>query len=110
MDDATVVAGAPRNRRASLVRGDSRELAVACSGRVLIPEEAMSSVDGALEHWSVEQTERGKRLAALGDQMEVAFVWEAPDLSSMTEPDARAWWAKSIAFPEEFSYVSEAEG
>jgi 2-polyprenyl-6-methoxyphenol hydroxylase-like FAD-dependent oxidoreductase len=67
-----------------------------------------SSVDGALEDWSARQTERGKRLAALGDQMEVAFVWEAPDLSSMTEPDARAWWAQSIAFPEEFSYVSEA--
>jgi 2-polyprenyl-6-methoxyphenol hydroxylase-like FAD-dependent oxidoreductase len=65
------------------------------------------SAEGALEQWSAEQTKRGRRLAALGDQMEVAFVWEAPDLSSMTEAAAKAWWTRSIAFPEEFSYVSE---
>ena len=66
-----------------------------------------TSVDEALAGWSAEQTERGRRMAALGDQMEVAFVWEAPDLSAMTEAEARAWWTRSIAFPEEFSYVSE---
>jgi 2-polyprenyl-6-methoxyphenol hydroxylase-like FAD-dependent oxidoreductase len=65
------------------------------------------SVDEALEQWSAVQTKRGQRLAVLGDQMEEAFVWNAPDLSSMTEADARAWWTRSIAFPEEFSYVSE---
>jgi len=65
------------------------------------------SVDGALQQWSAEQTKRGDRLAALGEQMEEAFVWEAPDLSSMTEADAKTWWTRSIAFPEEFSYVSE---
>jgi 2-polyprenyl-6-methoxyphenol hydroxylase-like FAD-dependent oxidoreductase len=68
-----------------------------------------SSVDEALETWSAEQTERGMRLAALGAQMETAFVWEAPDLSKMTESEARAWWTQSIAFPEEFSYVTETE-
>ncbi len=65
------------------------------------------SVDEALAQWSAEQTQRGNRLAALGNQMERAFVWEAPDLSSMTEAEAQAWWTKSIAFPEEFSYVSD---
>jgi 2-polyprenyl-6-methoxyphenol hydroxylase-like FAD-dependent oxidoreductase len=69
-----------------------------------------SSVDEALEYWSAEQTERGKRLAALGAQMEVAFVWEAPDLSAMTESEAQAWWTRSISFPEEFSYVSGSGG
>jgi 2-polyprenyl-6-methoxyphenol hydroxylase-like FAD-dependent oxidoreductase len=69
-----------------------------------------SSVDEALECWSAEQTERGMRLAVLGAQMETAFVWEAPDLSRMTESEARAWWTRSIAFPEEFSYVTETEG
>lgn len=67
-----------------------------------------SSVDEALARWSAEQTERGRRLGALGDQMETAFVWEAPDLSSMSESEAREWWTKSISFPEEFSYVAEA--
>ena len=69
-----------------------------------------SSVDEALECWSAEQTERGMRLAALGAQMETAFVWEAPDLSRMTESEARVWWTQSIAFPEEFSYVTDTEG
>ncbi len=69
-----------------------------------------STVDDALGRWSAEQTKRGLRLAALGAQMETAFVWKAPDLSAMTESDARAWWTRSIAFPEEFSYVSEREG
>ncbi len=67
----------------------------------------LSSADATLEQWSSEQTRRGRRLAALGAQMEVAFVWETPDLSTMTKADARAWWTESIAFPKEFSYVSE---
>lgn len=69
-----------------------------------------SSVDHVLESWSAEQTERGKRLAALGAQMETAFVWKAPDFSQMTESEARAWWTRSIAFPDEFTYVTEPEG
>ncbi len=64
-----------------------------------------SSVDEALKSWSAEQTARGMRLAALGAQMETAFVWEAPDFSRMTDSEAQAWWKRSIAFPEEFSYV-----
>jgi 2-polyprenyl-6-methoxyphenol hydroxylase-like FAD-dependent oxidoreductase len=66
-------------------------------------------VDEALETWSAEQTKRGMRLAALGAQMETAFVWDAPDLSKMTESETRAWWTQSVSFPEEFSYVSETE-
>jgi hypothetical protein len=60
----------------------------------------------ALEWWSTEQALRGRRLAALGEQMERAFVWEAPDFSTMPESDARAWWKNSITFPDEFSYVT----
>ena len=63
--------------------------------------------DSALRAWSLEQAGRGKRLAALGRQMEDAFVWNAPDFSAMTEQDARAWWDASISFPEEFNYVSD---
>lgn len=68
------------------------------------------SEDEALARWSAQQTLRGSRLAALGDQMEQAFVWEAPDLSTMSEAETLAWWKRSIAFPEEFSYVSGKEG
>ena len=62
-----------------------------------------------LDQWSKEQAERGMRLAALGEQMERAFVWEAPDFSTMTESEAKAWWTSSITFPEDFSYVSSDE-
>lgn len=63
----------------------------------------------ALERWSARQARRGARLAALGQQMESAFVWDAPDFSTMSEADARAWWTNAITFPDEFSYVSEQE-
>ena len=60
-----------------------------------------------LAQWSTEQAERGRQLTVLGEQMERAFVWEAPDFSGMAESEAREWWSKSISFPEEFSYVSD---
>lgn len=61
-----------------------------------------------LAQWSTEQAERGRKLTVLGEQMERAFVWEAPDFSGMAESEAREWWSKSISFPEEFSYVSDS--
>jgi hypothetical protein len=60
----------------------------------------------SLAQWSTEQAERGRQLTVLGEQMERAFVWEAPDFSRMAESEAREWWSKSISFPDEFSYVS----
>jgi 2-polyprenyl-6-methoxyphenol hydroxylase-like FAD-dependent oxidoreductase len=74
---------------------------------------ALAQADDGLEglkRWSTEQARRGARLAALGQQMESAFVWEAPDFSTMSESDARAWWTSAITFPEEFTYVSSQEG
>lgn len=67
--------------------------------------ETHPSVDAALGAWSRLQTERGLRLAHLGDQMEDAFVWSAPDFATMSEADAWDWWKRSITFPEEFSYL-----
>lgn len=68
---------------------------------------ASDDVDNALHQWSREQTQRGARLAALGEQMEEAFVWSAPDFSTMTEAQTRKWWSQAVTFPEEFSYLSE---
>jgi 2-polyprenyl-6-methoxyphenol hydroxylase-like FAD-dependent oxidoreductase len=59
-----------------------------------------------LKRWSAEQAQRGSRLAALGEQMERAFVWDAPDFSTMAESEARAWWMEAITFPDDFSDVS----
>jgi 2-polyprenyl-6-methoxyphenol hydroxylase-like FAD-dependent oxidoreductase len=66
-----------------------------------------ATADEALRRWSAEQTARGCRLHALGEQMERAWVWEAPDLSTMGAEEARAWWKRSVEFPDEFSYVDE---
>ena len=59
-----------------------------------------------LERWSIEQARRGSRLAALGEQMERAFVWQAPDFSTMAESEAKTWWTESITFPDDFSQVA----
>lgn len=73
--------------------------------------ELAGALDGAgspheaLAKWSAEQTRRGRALAALGEQMEQAFVWAAPDFSSMTEPEARSWWTQAVTFPAEFTYI-----
>ncbi len=64
------------------------------------------TVEQALATWSREQTLRGQRLAVLGRQMEEAFVWAAPDFSTMSETTARTWWTQAVTFPEEFRYVA----
>lgn len=66
-------------------------------------------VDAALSAWSRDQARRGLRLAALGRQMEQAFVWSAPDFATMTEDTARAWWKQAVTFPDEFTYVGDGD-
>ncbi|MGE0124105.1 MAG: hypothetical protein AB7U25_14320 [Vicinamibacterales bacterium] len=64
------------------------------------------SIGELLRRSSKEQAAGGNRVTELGVQMERAFVWEAPDFSTMTEPAARAWWTTSIRFPEGFSHIA----
>jgi 2-polyprenyl-6-methoxyphenol hydroxylase-like FAD-dependent oxidoreductase len=64
-----------------------------------------ADVPAALESWSRSQTETGRRLAALGRQMEQAFVWAAPDFSEMDDKTARRWWEEAVTFPDDFSYL-----
>jgi 2-polyprenyl-6-methoxyphenol hydroxylase-like FAD-dependent oxidoreductase len=66
-------------------------------------------IDGSLEEWSRRQTETGHRLAALGQQMEEAFVWSAPDFAQMLEEETRLWWQQAISFPDDFSYVRHSD-
>jgi 2-polyprenyl-6-methoxyphenol hydroxylase-like FAD-dependent oxidoreductase len=61
-------------------------------------------VDAALAEWGRSQTHIGHRLAALGRQMERAFVWDAPDFSKMDEETTATWWKNAVTFPNEFSY------
>jgi 2-polyprenyl-6-methoxyphenol hydroxylase-like FAD-dependent oxidoreductase len=61
----------------------------------------------ALDLWSVEQTLLGKRLYALGMQMEKAFIWNAPDFSDMDAHQTERWWKEAVTFPESFSYQDD---
>jgi len=58
----------------------------------------------ALEAWSDRQVQAGKRILALGEQMEKAFIWEQLDFAKVDEETTRNWWKSSVSFPEDFNY------
>ncbi|MCB0573970.1 MAG: NAD-binding protein [Saprospiraceae bacterium] len=62
------------------------------------------SLEEALDSWSGKQIETGRRLLALGEQMEKAFIWEQPDFARATEKETANWWKASVTFPENFTY------
>jgi len=66
-------------------------------------------VDAALGGWSAAETAGAHRLAAMGEQMEQAFVFAAPDLGAMNEAEANAWWTASISFPDDFTYIADTD-
>lgn len=61
-------------------------------------------LDAALDVWSSKQIASGRRLLALGEQMEKAFIWEQPDFAHIGEEETKAWWKASVTFPEDFNY------
>lgn len=70
--------------------------------------ESHDSIEEALTVWSTTQIRTGKRLLALGEQMEKAFIWEPLDFASANAETTAAWWKASVTFPEEFSYESDS--
>jgi 2-polyprenyl-6-methoxyphenol hydroxylase-like FAD-dependent oxidoreductase len=64
-----------------------------------------NTLNKALEKWSDKQVMTGKRLLALGEQMESAFIWKQLDFANATEEDTKKWWNESVTFPENFSYA-----
>ena len=63
--------------------------------------------ENALERWRQKQLENGKRLLALGEQMERAYIREPLDFSIATEEEAAAWWKTSVTFPDKFNYAKD---
>ena len=61
------------------------------------------SIDHALRQWDAMQVVIGRRLLALGAQMEQAFIWNPIDLSTAGEHATREWWQSSVRFPEDFN-------
>lgn len=62
------------------------------------------SVAHALDRWDAMQLVLGRRLLALGEQMEQAFIWNPIDLANADAESTEAWWNASVRFPESFSY------
>jgi len=65
-------------------------------------------IDEALVGWSVRQTANGKRILALGEQMERALIWEPLDFATADAATAAAWWKAAVTFPENFSHEGRA--
>jgi len=63
-----------------------------------------SGLEDALEQWSKLQLQTGKRLLALGEQMEKAYIWEQLDFAMVDEKTTKEWWKASVTFPENFNY------
>mgnify|MGYP001130246056 CR=1 FL=1 len=64
---------------------------------------AHRDVDVALQEWDKKETTTGWRLIVLGQQMEQAFIWSAPDFSQMDAETTNAWFKNAVTFPEEFT-------
>jgi 2-polyprenyl-6-methoxyphenol hydroxylase-like FAD-dependent oxidoreductase len=69
--------------------------------------EDAGTLDTALEYWDAEQLQTGRRLLALGDQMEQAYIWKPLDLAMADGSATSAWWKRSVTFPDEFTYETE---
>ena len=65
--------------------------------------EDSGDIDRALRQWDAMQIVIGRRLLALGDQMEQAFIWNPLDLSSADAQATETWWKRSVRFPDDFS-------
>lgn len=62
------------------------------------------SVEESLAEWSRIQTERGKQILELGEQIERALIWEAPNFSTTDTEATQSWWESSVKFPDGFAY------
>ena len=65
--------------------------------------ELTGDMDRALRQWDAMQVVIGRRLLALGEQMEQAFIWEPLDLGGADAKSTEQWWRDSVRFPEDFS-------
>jgi 2-polyprenyl-6-methoxyphenol hydroxylase-like FAD-dependent oxidoreductase len=63
-----------------------------------------TSLKNALDKWSKKQLQTGKKLLALGEQMEKAFIWEQLDFAQVDEETTKKWWKDSVTFPDNFNY------
>ncbi|TNE62317.1 MAG: hypothetical protein EP344_05040 [Bacteroidetes bacterium] len=66
--------------------------------------DTQPTVAEALRQWSNAQLRIGRRLLALGEQMEQAFIWNPLPLADATAASTEAWWKAAVTFPEEYDF------
>ncbi len=62
------------------------------------------SVEDALAKWDRAQLAQGRRLVALGEQMERAFIWSPLDFATAESDAVAKWWRDAVTFPDDFDY------
>lgn len=62
--------------------------------------------DHALARWGAAQTALGERLLDLARQYHRTFIGSHPDFAEMDEETTRAWWRRSVTYPEGFTFES----
>lgn len=67
-----------------------------------------ADVPTAVAAWSKRQAAVARRMLALGNQMEDAFIWNTIDLAGATAKTCRTWWHRSITIPGESSCFADA--
>ena len=66
--------------------------------------EHHDNLETALDEWGAVQVALGRRLLALGEQMEQAFIWNPLDLATADAATTETWWRKSVEFPAGFTH------
>jgi 2-polyprenyl-6-methoxyphenol hydroxylase-like FAD-dependent oxidoreductase len=62
------------------------------------------TLETALQEWGADQVTLGRRLLALGKQMEHALIWNAPDLTHADATTTETWWNNAVEFPDDFTF------
>jgi len=70
--------------------------------------DSHNNMDEALSQWSEAQVRSGKRLLALGEQMEKPFIWEPLNFADADAETTAAWWKTSVTFPDDFTHEAKS--
>lgn len=63
-------------------------------------------LDQALTRWDAEQCALGRRLSALGRQMEEALIWATPDLSLLDAAAVEDWYTRVVSVRSPSAYYT----
>jgi 2-polyprenyl-6-methoxyphenol hydroxylase-like FAD-dependent oxidoreductase len=69
-----------------------------------------SDLDAALTEWDAAQIGLGRRLSALGRQLEEALIWATPDLSQLDAAAVEEWYNRVVSLRPLSPYSTRSDG